>query len=338
VRRYKCRREEKRMRKSVFWFALYTLLFALSVSSQAQQPERIPRLGFLLLGSPSGQSSALEAFRQGLRELRYVEGKNIHLEKRYAEGKSDRLPALAAELARLKVDVIIVASALSASAARKATKTIPIVMAGSDPVGGGLVDSLAQPGGNITGIANPSPELGGKQLELLKEVVPKASRLAVLRNPASPVTVAQLKEIEAAGRSMGVELRILEAQGVHDFDKVFATVKKEGAQALAVLSSAIFTVHRTQLIDLAAKARLPAIYNNTDFVTAGGLMSYGALRSEMWRRAAVLVDKILKGAKPADLPVEQPTKFEFTINLKTAKQIGLTIPPNVLARADRVIK
>ena len=326
------------MRKSVFWFALYTLLFALSVSSQAQQPERIPRLGFLLLGSPSGQSSALEAFRQGLRELGYVEGKNIHLEKRYAEGKSDRLPALAAELARLKVDVIIVASALSASAARKATKTIPIVMAGSDPVGGGLVDSLAQPGGNITGIANPSPELGGKQLELLKEVVPKASRLAVLRNPASPVTVAQLKEIEAAGRSMGVELRILEAQGVHDFDKVFATVKREGAQALAVLSSAIFTVHRTQLVDLAAKARLPAIYNNTDFVTAGGLMSYGALRSEMWRRAAVLVDKILKGAKPADLPVEQPTKFEFTINLKTAKQIGLTIPPNVLARADRVIK
>jgi putative ABC transport system substrate-binding protein len=328
----------KSTRANVLGVALCATLFALCIPAEAQQSGKISRIGFLGAGSRSTPSPSREAFRHGLRDLGYVEGKNILIEERYAEGKSDRFPDLAAELVRLKVDVIVVASALSASGASKATKTIPIVMAGSDPVGGGLVESLAQPGGNITGIANPSPELGGKQLELLKETVPKASRLAVLRNPASPVTNAQLKEIEAAGRSMRVELRILEARGLNDFEKVFATIKKEAAQGLNVLSSAIFTVHRNQLVDLVSKARLPTIYPNTDFVAAGGLMSYGMVRSELWRRAAVLVDKILKGAKPADLPVEQPTKFEFIINLKTAKQIGLIIPPNVLARADRVIR
>jgi putative tryptophan/tyrosine transport system substrate-binding protein len=326
------------MNQNILTFALCAMLFSFCAQVTAQQSGRIPRIGFLGAGSSSTSSPSRDGFRQGLRELGYVEGKNILIEERYAEGKSDRFPDLAAEFVRLKVDVIVVASALSASGASKATKTIPIVMAGSDPVAGGLVDSLAQPGGNITGIANPSPELGGKQLELLKETVPKASRLAVLRNPASPVTNAQLKEIEAAGRSMRVELRILEARDLNDFEKVFATIKKEAAQGLNVLSSAIFMVNRNQLVDLVSKARLPTIYPNTDFVAAGGLMSYGTVRSELWRRTAVLVDKILKGAKPADLPVEQPTKFELVINLKTAKQIGLTIPPNVLARADKVIK
>jgi putative ABC transport system substrate-binding protein len=317
---------------------LCVLLFALCFPAEAQQQGKAPKIGFLLASSPSTQSSSLEFFRQGLRELGYTEGKNILFEYRYAEGKSDRFPDLAAELIRLKVDVIVVASAISASAARNATKTIPIVMSGSDAVGSGLIASLAQPGGNITGLTNPSPELGGKQLGLLKETIPKASRVAVLRNPVSPASTHQLREIEVAGRSLGVQLHIVEAQGRNDFDKAFGAMKRDGAQALNVLASAIFTVHRTHLVELASKARLPAIYPHTEFANAGGLMSYGADRSEMWRRAAVLVDKILKGAKPADLPVEQPMKFEFVINLKTAKQIGLTIPQSVLFRADKVIK
>jgi putative tryptophan/tyrosine transport system substrate-binding protein len=324
------------MKKTVF-VLLSALCSVLSVSS-AQQPGRVPRIGFLLIGSSSGQSSSLLAYRQNLRELGYVEGKNILFEPRYAEGKPDRLPDLATELVRFKVDVIVATSALSASAARNVTKTIPIVMSGSDPVGSGLVDSLAQPGGNLTGLTIPSPELGGKQLDLLKETIPGVFRVAVLRNPSSPASAAQLKEIEIAGRSLGAQLHILEAQSLNDFDKAFAAMKKDGVQALNVVNSAIFTIHRRHLVELASKARLPAIYPHADFVNAGGLMSYGLDRSAMYRRAAVFVDKILKGAKPGDLPVEQPTKFEFVINLKTAKQIGLTIPPNVLVRADKVIR
>jgi len=324
--------------KKVLCAALCAVLFSATDCVIAQQPGKFPRIAFLGAGSSSGPSSAREYFLQGLRELGYTEGENIQIVYRYAEGDSGRLPDLAAELVRLKVDVIVVASALSASAAKNATKTIPIVMAGSDPVGGGLVDTLAQPGGNLTGLTVPSPELAGKQLELLKETFPKSSRIAVLRNPASPVAKPQLKEIERAGRSLGLQLSILDAQGLKDFDKVFAIMKQDSVQAVSVLSSAIFVVHSNQLVDFSSKARLPTIYPQSDFVSAGGLMSYGSVRLELWRRTAVIVDKILKGVKPADLPVEQPTKFELVINLRTAKQIGLTIPPNVLAKADRVIK
>ena len=324
--------------KRTFRVALIAMLLWLAGNAQAQQQGKVPTIGFLLTGSPTVPSTVQEAFLKNLRALGYVEGKNIYIEYRHAEGKSDRFPELAADLIRLKVDVIVVASVLSATAAKQLTSTIPIVMAGSDMVGSGLADSLAQPGGNVTGISNPSPELGGKQLELLKESFPKSSRVAVLRNPTSPASTLQLKEMEGAGRALGIKLSIVEAKSAKEFDNAFAAVAKTGAQGLNVLSSAVFTVERLRLVELAGKSRLPAIYPNSDFTNSGGLMSYGTERSEVWRRTAVLVDKILKGAKPADLPVEQPMKFEFVINLKTAKQIGLTIPPNVLVRADRVIR
>jgi ABC-type uncharacterized transport system substrate-binding protein len=326
------------MKKKITVLTLCALLCALCFAASAQQPKKVPRIGFLSMSSPSSETPPLAAFRQGLRDLGYVEGENILVEYRYAEGKSDRLRDLAAELVRLKVDVIVVGSILSASTAKDATKTIPIVMSGSDPVASGLINSLARPGGNITGVTNLSPEVGGKQLELLKDSIPKLSRIAVLVNPDSAASSLQLKETQAAGRSVGVHLRTLTARGLNDFDKAFADAKKDGAQALSVLASPVFSVHKMRLIELSSKARLPAIYPNDDFVEAGGLMSYGADRSEMWRRAAVYVDKILKGTKPGDLPVEQPMKFEFVINLKTAKQIGLTIPQSVLYKADRVIK
>ena len=327
------------MMKRLFRVALSAMLLWVAGNAGAQQPGKVPTIGFLLTGSSKAVlSTAQQMFVKNLHDLGYVEGKNIQIEYRYAEGKSDRFPELAADLIRLKVDVIVAASVLSAAAAKKLTSTIPIVMVGSDAVGSGLIESLASPGGNVTGLTNPSPELGGKQLELLKESFPKASRIAVLRNPTSPASGPQMKEIESASRSLGLRLHIVEAGSAKEFDNAFAAIEKIGAQALNVLSSAVFTVERLRLVELAGKSRLPAIYPNADFTTAGGLMSYGNVRSELWRRAAVLVDKILKGAKPADLPVEQPMKFEFVINLKTAKQIGVTIPPTVLARADRVIR
>ncbi len=272
--------------------------------------------------------------------LGYVEGKNIFIEYRYAEGKLDRLPDLAAELVRLKVDVIVIAGGTPPLlAAKNATRTIPIVFAaGADPVGSGFVTSLARPGGNITGLSLVAPELSGKRLELLKETVPKVSRVAVLLNPTGAAIGALSAETQVAAGSLGVQLQLLEARSPDELDPAFSAMMRERASALVVTQDAMFIDNLTRIVSLAAKSRLPAIYPNSEYVDAGGLMSYGTIINDLYRRAATYVDKILKGRKPADLPVEQPTKFEFIVNLETAKQIGLTIPPNVLARADRVIK
>ncbi len=326
------------MRKTVIGFTLSTLLFALSSPVQAQQPGRVPRIGFLIASSPSAMAPRLDAFQQGLRELGYVEGKNIIIERRHADGKSDHLPALAAELVRLKVDIIMGQGGQSIRTAQSATKTIPIVMiAVSDPVSLGFVASLARPGGNITGLSTQAPELGGKRLELLKEIVPKLSRVAVLGDRNSPGYGPQKREIEVAAPALGLKLQIVEP-GPKDLESAFSTITKERAGALIVLQGPLTGSYRKQIVELAVKSRLLTTYPESEFVEIGGLMSYGTSVADLYRRAAVYVDKILKGAKPADLPVEQPMKFELVINLKAAKQIGLTIPPNVLVRADRVIK
>jgi putative ABC transport system substrate-binding protein len=324
--------------KSLFWL-LITVLLITFVSAEAQQPKKIPRIGFLATVSPSTISARVEAFRQGLRELGYVEGKNIVIEYRYAEGKLDRLPALAAELVRLKVDVIVTAAPPPTRAAKEATATIPIVMGfDDDPVGSGFVASLARPGGNVTGLSTLSPEISGKQLELLKEIIPKLSRLAVLGTSTRPGNEQSLRETELAAGAFGVKLQSLDVRTVQDIETAFRAASKGRAEALLVLGGPVFNSQRTQVVDLAARNRLPAIYARPEFVEDGGLMNYGVSINDLLSRAATYVVKILKGAKPADLPVEQPTKFELIINLKAAKQIGLTIPPNVLARANRVIK
>jgi putative ABC transport system substrate-binding protein len=327
------------MKKKITVLTLCAVLFALCVPAWAQQPGKIPRIGFLLPYSP-GPDARVEAFRQGLRELGYVEGQNITLEYRWADGKFERLPDLAADLVRLKVDVIVAAVTQASLAAKQAASAIPIVMVGvSDPVGTGLVISLARPGANITGTSSMTAEVVGKQLELLKETVPKISRVAALWNPANPIFQAiQRKETEVAARALGMQLRILEARGPDEIDRAFAAMAKEHTKALLVLGDPVFISHRKRIADLAANGHLPAVSGTREFVDAGGLMAYGPSFSDMYRRAAYYVDRILKGTKPADLPVEQPTKFELIINLKTAKQIGLTIPPNVLARADKVIR
>jgi putative ABC transport system substrate-binding protein len=330
---------EKKMNKKITVLTLCAMLLGLCGSAEAQQPTKIPRIGFLNAVSPSAVSVRIEAFRQGLRELGYVEGKNMVIEYRYAEGKLDRLPALAAELVRLKVDIIVSAGPQSTRAAKEATVTIPIVMGfDNDPVGSGLVASLARPGGNITGLSTLSPEISGKQLELLKEMVPKLSRVALLGFSGGAVNAQALKEIELAAGAFGVQLQYLEVRDAKDIETAFRAASKGRADAVLVLPSPITLSQRRQVVDLAANSRLPAIYWATEFVEAGGLMTYSVSFTDLFRRAATYVDKILKGAKPADLPVEQPTKFEFIINLKAAKQIGLTSPPNVLARADKVIK
>jgi putative ABC transport system substrate-binding protein len=322
------------------WVGIFAiaLTFVLGgVGVEAQQPKKVPRIGFLLQAAPT--SPQVEAFRQGLREFGYIEGKNILIEYRHTEGKPDRLPDLAAELVRLKVDLIVVSGALATSAAKKATGEIPIVMAvAGDPVASGHVASLGRPGGNITGLTNLAPELGGKRLELLKEVIPGLSRVAVISDPRNPVFTLQVREVESSARALKLQLQIMEVREPNDFDSAFASAQKVHAGAVGTLASAFLGAHREKLVNLAEKSRLPTMYHNSGFVEVGGLMSYGVNNFDLYRRAAVYVDKILKGAKPADLPVEQPTKFELVINLKTAKQIGLTIPPNVLARADRVIK
>ena len=316
---------------------LTVILFAISPGS-AQQPAKVPRIGFLYAGSPSGQLARAQAFRQGLRELGYVEGKNILIEYRYAEGKFDRLPDLAAELVRLKVDVIVTSGPRPTRAAKEATVTIPIVMAqDTDPVGSGFVASLARPGGNITGLSTLASELGGKQLDLLKEIIPKLARVAVFGS-STPGTLQRLREAELAAGAIGVKVQYLDIQGPKDIETVFRAASKGRADAVLVFGGAVLTSHRTQVVELAVKNRLPATYNVQEFVEDGGLMSYSANIYDLSRRAATYVDKILKGANPADLPVEQPKKFELIINLKAAKQIGLTIPPTVLARADKVIK
>jgi putative ABC transport system substrate-binding protein len=327
------------MNKKITILTLCAMLLGLCGSAEAQQPTKIPRIGFLAATSPSAISTRIEAFRQGLGELGYVEGKNIVIEYRYAEGNLDRLPALAAELVRLNVDVIVTGGAANTRAAKEATKIIPIVMAlDNDPVASGFVASLARPGGNITGLSTLAPEISGKQLELLKEIVPKLSRLAVLGNSTTPVNAQALREIELSAGPFRVKLQYLDIRDPKDIETAFRAASKGRAEALLVLASPLFVLQRTQLTDLALKNRLPAIYDRREFVDDGGLMSYGTNFADMSRRAATYVDKILKGAKPADIPVEQPKKFEFIINLKAAKQIGLTIPPNVLARADKVVR
>jgi putative tryptophan/tyrosine transport system substrate-binding protein len=335
------------MRKKIFGlmlstllFALGALLFALSVPAKAQQQAaKVPTIGYLAGGS-SRTGFTHDAFRQGLREVGYVEGKNILIEYRLAEGKLDRLAALATELIGLKVDILVAAEGAGpALAAKKATETIPIVFTSvSDPISAGLVKSLARPGGNITGLTTGGPELYGKRLELLKETVPKFSRLAVLWNPEHPDSNLAFKESQAAARELGFQLQSLEVRGPEDFESAFKAAADRRAAALLVLSSAVFMRSRVKLVELAVKGRLPAMYVDREYVEAGGLMSYGPSLADLYRRAATYVDKILKGRNPADLPVEQPTKFEFILNLKAAKQIGLRVSPNVLARADKVIR
>jgi ABC-type uncharacterized transport system substrate-binding protein len=323
------------------FFALAALVLCVTLSTEAQQP-KVPRIGFLsFVGHPNSPASNTEAFRQGLRELGYVEGQNIVIEYRYAEGQEKRLPHLAEELVRLKVDLIFVGNNRAAQAAKNATGTIPIVVTlTSDPVATGLIRSLARPGENVTGLTrlSSSPELTGKRLELLKEAFPEVRLVAVLRNPESVPATPIFKEMQAAAQTLGVQLEPVDVRQPDDFDKNFTAITKKRADALMVLSSPIFNIHEAQIVRFAAANRLPAMYPRAEAVEAGGLMYYGTDDADVFRRAATYVDKILKGAKPADLPVEQPVKFEFVINLKTAKQIGLTIPPNVLARADKVIK
>jgi putative tryptophan/tyrosine transport system substrate-binding protein len=324
------------------WAGIFAVVVTFAMSgavTRAQQPKTVPRIGYLTVASLSSNVARVEAFRQGLRELGYVEGKNIVIEWRSAEGKFERQGELAAELVRLKVDVIVSSGPTMTRAAKEATATIPIVMAqDTDPVGNGFVASLARPGGNITGLSVLSPELSGKQLELVKEIVPKLSRVAVLGNSNEPANPKTLKEIELVAGSFRVQLQPLDILGSKDIETAFRAATKAHADAVIVLASAIVTDHRTKIANLALKSRLPAIYGSSIWVDDGGLMSYGTSLIDLSHRAATYVDKILKGAKPADLPVEQPKKFEFIINLKAAKQIGLTIPPNVLARADKVIR
>ena len=330
------------MSKKLSSLALCVMLFALcfpAEAQQARQPTQVPRIGYLEAVSRSTSAVRTEAFRQGLRELGYVEGENIVTEYRYAAGKRDRLPALAAELVRLKVEVIVTAGASATRAAKKATLTIPIVMAqDSDPVGKGLVASLARPGGNITGLSTLAPEISGKQMELLKEILPKLSQVAVLGTSTRPGNAQALREVELAAKAFGVKLQYLDVLDPKDIETSFGTAREGRADAVLVLAGRILTSNRTQIVELAVKSRLPATYPFPVYVKAGGLMSYGVRRSDLFRRAATYVDKILKGANPANLPIEQPNKFELVINLKAAKQIGVTIPPEVLYQATKVIK
>jgi ABC-type uncharacterized transport system substrate-binding protein len=328
------------LRRRLHSLVLATLFPAIISLAQAQQPAKVYRIGLLSARSSSSESTRTEAFRQGLRELGYVEGKNIIIEYRYAEGKFDRLPELAAELVRLNVEVIVAAGVPPTRAAKQVTTKIPIVMAGGgDPVSTGLVASFARPGGNITGLSDLTVDSVTKRLELLKEVVPKASRVAVLLNPANPTNPLQLKETQAAAPGLGVTIISLEIKGAEDFDQAFAAMEKKRAGALLVFSDPMFGFHQKRIADLAVKGRLPSMFGSRYYAEAGGLMSYGTANpDDHYRRAAIYVDKILKGANPGELPVERPMKLELVINLKVAKQIGLTIPPNLLARADRVIR
>ena len=326
------------MRRLICAISLAMLLAPLGAA--AQQPGKVPRIGYFSAGSPSSAPHLLEAFRKGLRELGWVEGQNIVVDYRFAEGRFDRLPDLAAELVRLKVDIIVAVPTPAAAAAKNATETIPIVMINvGDPVGLGLIASLARPGGNVTGSSySVGLEIIGKQLELLKETVPKVRRVAILWNPANPSHPLVVRELNVAARSLGVQLQFLEARGPNEFEGAFAAMAKERMGALLVVPDSVSFLHRTRLADLAARSHLPAAYGLRGHVDAGGLMSYGPDSADLFRRAATYVDKILKGAKPADLPVEQPTKFELVVNLKTAKALGLTIPQSVLVRADEVIQ
>ena len=332
------------MRKVNRYISTATLLamfFALCLPASAQQPKKVPRIGYLSSIDATNESARSEAIRRALNEFGYVEGQNIVIEYRYSEGNTDRASELAAELVRLKTDIIIVAGGIIwIRAAKNATKTIPIVMvgAGNDPVEAGLIESLARPGGNITGLTNLSGRLGGKRLELLKEAVPKIARVAVLYDPATPANRGELKEVQTVAPALKLTVQPWELGDVNGFEKIFAGLNKERPDGLHVLGSPLLNNNQKRIADFALKNRFPSVYQNREAVDAGGLMSYSADLADSNRRVATYVHRILKGAKPADLPVEQPTKLELVINVKTAKQIGLTIPPNVLARADKVIK
>ena len=327
------------MKKNIFHIALGALLYGLCSPVWAQQPTKIPQIGYLVGASLSTNAARIEAFRHGLRDFSYVERKNIVIDWRTADGKPDRLPALAAELVRLKVDVIVTGGPTVTRAAKEATSTIPIVMTNDpDPIGDGFIANLARPGGNITGLSTLSVELSGKRLEILRGVVPKLSRVAILGTSTSPGNAQMSKEIEIAAKAFGVTFQDIDVLDSKDIETAFRAAVNGRAQSVLTLSSPILDSQRAQIVEVAAKNRLPAMYHRSEYVEDGGLMFYGVNLLDLQRRAATYVDKILKGTKPADLPVEQPKKFELIINLKAAKQIGLTIPPNVLARADKVIK
>ena len=325
-------------KKILIWLLATILLTTVSVA-EAQRPAKVPRLGVLLSGLRSASAQRVELFQQGLRELGYVDGKNIVIEYRYAEGKLEPLAALAAELVRLKVDVIVTDTTIAIDAVKNATKTIPVVFTlAIDPVGDGQVASLAKPGGNLTGFSILAPELNGKRLELLKEAFPKITRVARIVRGGSGRVEQRIKDDEVAAKGLGLRLQPILVKGADDLEGAFEKAKRAGAQALIFPPSAFLAANRTRFIDLTAKIRLPAIYPSTSYAEAGGLMSYGPDQIDNFRRAAVYVDKILKGTKAGDLPVQQPMRFEFAINLNAAKQIGVTIPPNVLVRADKVIR
>jgi putative tryptophan/tyrosine transport system substrate-binding protein len=327
----------KRMTGKILVWLLATLLLT-TVYAEAQQVAKPPRIGFIMADA-SGSDPRVDAFRQGLRELGYVEEKNIAVEYRFAEGKEDRLLKLVAELISLKVEIIVTDGTVVTRAVRNATKTIPIVMASDgDPVGNLFVASLARPGGNITGLTNLLAGLSGKRLEVLRDAIPGASRFGIIWNPENPSSITGFKETQVAAQSLGVQLQSLEVRGPNDFESAFQVAKKGQAGALTVVSDSVMFAHRAQMLELAAKQRLPTMHTQSLWVQDGGMISYGTYFPDLYRRAATYVDKILKGAKPAELPVEQPTKFELVINLKTAKKIGLTIPQSVLYRADKVIK
>jgi putative ABC transport system substrate-binding protein len=324
---------------SVVNLILDAILLAVCMSAEAQQPTKIPRIGVLVPTSPSIYAARIKAFQQGLREHGYIEGKNIMLEYRYAEGKVERFPELATELVGLKVDVMVTASEDAVRAAKTASSTIPIVFAtATDPVGTGLVASLARPGDNATGLTVIGPALDGKRLELLKEAFPKVTRVALFWRIGGPRGNLPFSDTEAVAKGLELQLQSFGVRGVNDFAAAFETAKRTGIEAILTTPNPIINTVRNRLVDFAAKNHLPAMYAGPEFVDAGGLMSYAPNYGDLFRRSATYVDKILKGANPADLPVEQPTKFELVINLKTAKQIGLIIPPNLLARADKVIK
>jgi len=325
------------MKEIYFFVALAVALFTVCFSAQAQKSGKIHRIGYL--AARSSPEPRDEGFRQGLRDLGYIEGKNIAIEYRYARGKIEELAGFVTEMVRLKVDVIVATGTPAAQRAKQATSVIPIVIAiGDDPVEMGLIASLAHPGGNVTGVTTLATELRGKMLELLKEVVPRLRRIAVLWSPVDPRFILNFKESEAAARSLGLQLQSLEVRGPDELESAFRAATKERAEALIMLRAPVINAHLKRIADMAIKSRIPAIHDDSVFVESGGLISYGTDFPHLYRRAAHYVDRILKGTKPADLPVEQPTRFELTVNLKTAKQIGLTIPQRVLTRADKVIK
>jgi ABC-type uncharacterized transport system substrate-binding protein len=325
------------MKEIYFYVALAVALFTVCFSALAQKPAKIHRIGYL--AARSSPEPRDEGFRQGLRDLGYIEGKNIAIEYRYARGKIEELTGFVAEMVRLNVDVIVATGTPAAQRAKQATSVIPIVIAiGDDPVEMGLIASLAHPGGNVTGVTTLATELRGKMLELLKEVVPRLRRIAALWSPVDPRFVLNFKESEAAARSLGLQLQSLKVRGLDELESAFRAATKERAEALIMLRAPVINAHLKRIADIAIKSRIPAIHNDSVFVEAGGLISYGTDFPHLYRRAAHYVDRILKGTKPADLPVEQPTRFELTVNLKTARQIGLTIPQRVLTRADKVIR